>query len=109
MKKLGILGHYENAPIQTYLKFDHQNMKKIYIKILIQCIFHISAQNIDCGYSLEPPWRGGSGVYPQSMFLIRNKNKKSAESDVAPAWIKSYKFLFVLKKIYFAVLKKLMG
>ena len=23
-------------------------------------IFHISAQNIDCGYSLEPPRRGGS-------------------------------------------------
>ena len=23
-------------------------------------IFHISAQNIDCGYSLEPPLRGGS-------------------------------------------------
>ena len=37
------------------------------------------------------------------------KNKKSAESDVAPAGIKSYKFLFVLKKIYFAVFKKLMG
>ena len=36
-------------------------------------------------------------------------NKKSAESDVAPAGIKSYKFLFVLKKIYFAVFKKLMG
>ena len=28
-------------------------------------IFHISAQNIDCGYSLEPPCR--------SMFLSRNK------------------------------------
>ena len=27
-------------------------------------IFHISAQNIDCGYSLEPPHRG-----PQSMFF----------------------------------------
>ena len=25
-------------------------------------------QNIDCGYSLEPPRRGGSNVYPQSMF-----------------------------------------
>ena len=36
-------------------------------------------------------------------------NKKSAESDVAPAGIKSYKFLFVLKKIYFAEFKKLMG
>ena len=31
-------------------------------------IFHISAQNIDCGYSLEPPRRGGSNEYPQSMF-----------------------------------------
>ena len=36
-------------------------------------IFHISAQNIDCGYSLEPPQRGGSNEYPQSMFLNRNK------------------------------------
>ena len=31
-------------------------------------IFHISAQNIDCGYPLEPPRRGGSNEYPQSMF-----------------------------------------
>ena len=36
-------------------------------------IFHISAQNIDCGYSLKPPRRGGSNEYPQSMFLSRNK------------------------------------
>ena len=31
-------------------------------------IFPVSAQNIDCGYSLEPPRRGGSNEYPQSMF-----------------------------------------
>ena len=31
-------------------------------------IFHISAQNINCGYSLEPPHRGGSNEYPQAMF-----------------------------------------
>ena len=31
-------------------------------------IFHISVQNIDCGYSLEPPRRGGSNEYPQSMI-----------------------------------------
>ena len=36
-------------------------------------IFNISARNIDCGYSLEPPHRGGSNEYPQSMFLSRNK------------------------------------
>ena len=36
-------------------------------------IFTISAQNIDCGYSLELSRRGGSNKYPQSMFLSRNK------------------------------------
>ena len=32
-------------------------------------IFHISAQNIDCGYSLEPPRRGGSNEYPRTHNL----------------------------------------
>ena len=27
----------------------------------------------DCGYSLEPPRRGGSNEYPPYMFLIENK------------------------------------
>ena len=27
-------------------------------------IFHVSAQNIDCGYSLEPSHRGSSNEYP---------------------------------------------
>ena len=31
-------------------------------------IFHISAQNIDCGYSLEPPRRGGSNEYHNLCF-----------------------------------------
>ena len=34
----------------------------------VYIIFLISAQSIDCGYSLEPPRRGGSNEYPQSMF-----------------------------------------
>ena len=34
-------------------------------------IFHVSAQNIDCGYSLEMPQQGGSNEYPQSMFLAK--------------------------------------
>ena len=36
-------------------------------------IFQMSAQNIDCGSSLEPPRQGSSNEYPQSMFLSRNK------------------------------------
>ena len=34
----------------------------------VYSIFLISAQNLDCGYSLEPPRRGGSNEYPQSRF-----------------------------------------
>ena len=34
----------------------------------VYIIFLISVQNIDCGYSLEPPRRGGSNEYQQSMF-----------------------------------------
>ena len=34
----------------------------------VNIIFLISAQNIDCGYSLELPRRGGSNKYAQSMF-----------------------------------------
>ena len=30
--------------------------------------FLISAQNIDCGYLLEPPRRGGSNEYPNLCF-----------------------------------------
>ena len=48
-------------------------------------IFHISAQNIDCGYSLEPPRRGGSNEYPQSMFSSRNK-----KNNVYPCKSQSY-------------------
>ena len=34
----------------------------------VYIIFLISAQNIDCGYTLEPPHRGGFNEYLQSMF-----------------------------------------
>ena len=39
-------------------------------KILL--FFPISAQNIDCGYSLKLPRRGSSNEYPKSMFLSKN-------------------------------------
>ena len=63
--------HYENTPIQIYWNFHHQKNWKFSDKN--SDIFLISAQIIDCGYSLELPRRGGSNEYPQSMFLSRNK------------------------------------
>ena len=47
-------------------------------------IFLIFAQNIDCGYTLEPPRRGGSNEYPQSMFW--SKNKKNRYTPVYPSF-----------------------
>ena len=50
--------HYENTPIQIYRKFHLKKTENFQIKN--SYIFHISAQNIDCGY----PRRGGSNGYP---------------------------------------------
>ena len=47
-------------------------------------IFLIFAQNIDCGYPLEPPQRGGSNEYPQFMFW--SKNKKNMYTRVNPTF-----------------------
>ena len=63
--------HYENMPIQIYKKISPPKTENFQIKN--SEIFLISAQNIDCGYSLEPPRRGGSNEYQQYMFLSRNK------------------------------------
>ena len=63
--------HYQNTPIQIYRKF-HLHKLKIF-RWKNSDIFPISAQNLDCGYSLEPPRRGGSNEYPQSMFLSGKK------------------------------------
>ena len=64
--------HYENMPILNILKSLPPKNENFQMKN--SGIFQISALNIDCGYSLEPPRRGGSNEYPQSMFLSSNKN-----------------------------------
>ena len=51
------------------LKIENVQLKNVEI-------FLIFAQNIDCGYTLEPPRRGGSNEYPQSMFWSKNKENR---------------------------------
>ena len=66
---------YENDSLyiitQTSLfkYIDNFTTKKGKFQIKTFDIFLISAQNIYCGYSLEPPQRGGSNEYPQFMFF----------------------------------------
>ena len=40
------------------------------------------AQNIDCGYTLEPPRRGGSNEY---LFMFWSKNKKNRYTPPYPS------------------------
>ena len=74
--------HYANMSVQYTAIFhgcknDNFQMKFFYI-------FLIFAQNIDCGYTLEPPQPGGSNEYPQSMFW--SKNKKNMYTRVNPTF-----------------------
>ena len=59
--------HYAYSNIK---KVSPRKKKTENFQIKISDIFHISAQNIDCGYSLEPPCRDGSNEYLQSIFLV---------------------------------------
>ena len=52
---------YNFDPLKPHFYIIKLGFTRVYI-------FLISAQNIDYGYSLEPPRRGGSNEYPQSMF-----------------------------------------
>ena len=52
---------YNTDPIKPHFYIVKLGFTGVYI------IFLISAQSIDCGYSLEPPRRGGSNECPQSM------------------------------------------
>ena len=53
---------YNIDPLKPHFYIVKLGFTGVYI------IFVISAQKIDCGYALEPPRRGGSNEYPQSMF-----------------------------------------
>ena len=67
--------------------------------------FHISAQNIDCGYSLEPPRWGGSNKFSQSMILSRNKKNNAYPCKPQFCYIKVglrgsnlYRYVFVMNR-----------
>ena len=63
------LGNITKTRLFVYWKFYSQKRENFQIKKF--WFFHISAQIIDCGYSIEPPRRGDSNEYPQSMYGTR--------------------------------------
>ena len=96
--------------IQIYWKFYNQKKKKWKFSDKKSDIFHISAQNVDCGYSLEQPRRGGSNEYTQSTFLSRNKKNDVYPCEPQFYYIKVglrssklYRYVFVMKRTEFAL------
>ena len=71
MSIIDITFNYKNTPFK--INRIEKTLKNEIFLIENSDIVHISAQNIDCGNSLEPPRRSGSNEYPQSMFFKRNK------------------------------------
>ena len=58
---------HETCPCNVYPLEPHFYIAKLgYAGVYLFFLFLL--QNIECGYSLEPPRRGGINVYPQSMF-----------------------------------------
>ena len=76
------LTHYENMPMQYTEILRALKIEICQLKMFD--IFLIFAQNIDCVYTLEPPRRGGSNEYPQSMFW--SKNKKNRYTPAYPSF-----------------------
>ena len=74
--------HYENLSMQYTEIFLALQIENFQLKIFDT--FLIFAQNIDCGYTLEPPRRGGSNEYPQSMFWSKNKKNRYTPAAMIP-------------------------
>ena len=93
--------HYENAPMQyTEMFFGCKNENHQLIFFLYN--FLIFAQNIYCGYTLEPPWRGGSNEYQQSMFWSNNKKNRYTPTYPSFANIKvGYKGVIFMSRTCF--------
>ena len=68
---LAPLRKHAHAIYRDFLSFKIENFQ-----LKMFDIFLIFAQNIDCGYTLEPPRRGGSNESPQSMFWSKNKKNR---------------------------------
>ena len=88
------LGHFLQCIKKTYLyNFDPLKPHFYTVKVGftgVYRMFLISAQNINCGYLLEPPQRGGSNEYQQSMFWAEIWK-------ISEFWSENFHFFLVVK------------
>ena len=86
MEKISYIAYFFSITKHAYsniLKNFQPKKENLQIKKIL-IFFRISDQNIDCGYLLESPRRGGSNEYPQSMFY--SKIRKILYTPVIPSF-----------------------
>ena len=71
---------YNFDPLKPHFCIVKLGFTGVYINFLI------SAQNIDCGYSLEPPRRGGSNEYRNLCF------EQKYEKNISFFYLKNFGF-----------------
>ena len=72
---------HENMPIYSNMPYIVKlGFTGVYIILLFL------RKNIDCGNSLELPWRGGSNEYPQFIFEQKHENYQTCLSDFFFFW-----------------------
>ena len=81
---------YPLIPHLYLLKFGYAEVNLFFLFLF---------QNIDCGYSLEPPQRGGSNVYPQSIWFEQKKKKKKKEKNIFSLFFTENSQFLQIKKI----------
>ena len=78
---------YNFDPLKPHFYIVKLGFTGVYI------IFFISAKNIDCGYPLEPPHRGGSNEYQNLCFEQKYEKYKNFLSE-------NFHFLAVKLSVY---------
>ena len=88
---------YNFDPLKPHFYIKKLGFTGVYI------IFLISALNIDCGYSLEPPRPGGSNGYPQSIFWAEIWKIEEFLSENFHFWV--VKFSVYLNRLVFVMMR----
>ena len=112
-----ILSNYFNITKTSLYNFDLLKPHFFMVELGftgVYIIFLISAQKHRLWYSLEPPRRGGSNEYPQSMFWAeiwkKKKKKKKKKIEFLSVYLNWRVFVMknkvLLKTVYSTVLAK---
>ena len=92
------LFNFDPLPLKPHFYIVKLGFTGVYI------IFLISVQNINCGYSLEPPRWGSSNEYPQSMFWAEIWKISEFFSEIFQCLVVKFS-IYLNRRVFVMILK----